>query len=505
MASKDVASVSEWFHGRNIFVTGGTGFMGKVLIYKLLLSCHNLGNIFVLIRKKKDVDPQTRLQLIMQQEPFRAIKEKYPERLKKLILIPGETTSENLALSTDDKQRLLKEVSVVFHMAANVKFDLSLKEAVNINTRGTMNVINLAKQMPNLQSFIHVSTSYCQCTEVVLEERSYSCVVQPEKVIDTVNSMTDEVLKAMTPKILNGQPNTYAFSKALAEDLVQRSGLPAGVARPSIVVASWKEPAPGWIENMNGPTGLMIGAGKGVIRTVLCNYNYLLNLIPCDMAINAIITFAWKVGKEKPEKPIFMNVTSGDENPISWGYAVDTGKRHATTHPFTGLLWYPGGSITTLKFYHWIRVIFFHFLPAYLLDALIVLTGNKPFLVRVQHKVNAGIEMIQYYTTKQWEFRNERMKELQDELNSSDREEFFMDTKAISWDDYLLRYILGTRQYCLKDDLSTLPRARKVLKCLYFADWFLKIGLLIFFTWIIYSWISPYGEMTTTKFEISEI
>lgn len=65
MAS-DVASVSAWFQGRNVFVTGGSGFMGKVLIYKLLLSCHDLGNIYVLVRKKKDVDPQSRLKLMMQ-------------------------------------------------------------------------------------------------------------------------------------------------------------------------------------------------------------------------------------------------------------------------------------------------------------------------------------------------------------------------------------------------------------------------------------------------------
>lgn len=31
-----------------------------------------------------------------------------------------------------------------------------------------------------------------------------------------------------------------------------------------LVVASWKEPIPGWIENLNGPTGLLVGAGKGL-------------------------------------------------------------------------------------------------------------------------------------------------------------------------------------------------------------------------------------------------
>lgn len=64
MAS-DIPSISEWLQGRNVFITGGSGFMGKVLIYKLLVSCDHLENIFVLIRKKKDVDPQSRLQYMI--------------------------------------------------------------------------------------------------------------------------------------------------------------------------------------------------------------------------------------------------------------------------------------------------------------------------------------------------------------------------------------------------------------------------------------------------------
>ncbi|XP_031773360.1 putative fatty acyl-CoA reductase CG5065 isoform X1 [Apis florea] len=485
MAS-DVPSISEWLQGRNVFITGGSGFMGKVLIYKLLVSCDYLENIFVLIRKKRDVDPQSRMQYMIKENPLKIIKEKYPEKIEKIKLIQGDTTDEHLALSTADKQRLLKEVSVVFHMAANVKFDLTLKQAITINTLGTKNVINLAKKMEHLKSFIHVSTSYCHCNESVLEERNYPAPVELEKIIKMVNDTTDDFQKIMTPKILQGLPNTYALSKALAEDLVQKSGLPAGVARPSIVVASWKEPMPGWIDNMNGPTGLMVGAGKGVIRTVLCNYNYLLNLIPCDMAINAMIGLAWKVGREKPEKPIFMNVTSGLENPISWGYAVEIGRKYTIMYPFTGLLWYPGGSITRLKIYHWIRVILFHYIPAIFIDIIIFLTGNKPFLIRVHQKVNNGIGLIQYYTTKEWEFRNDRMRKLQLELNSSDREKFFMDTKAISWDSFMLKYILGVRQYCLKDDLSTIPRARKVIRYLYFADWFAKIGFTIFLVWFLF-------------------
>ena len=102
------------------------------------------------------------------------------------------------------------------------------------------------------------------------------------------------------------------------------------------VTASWKEPSPGWVENMNGPTGLMIGAGKGVIRSMLCNPDYLTDIMPCDLAINATIALAWKVGIEQPVEPIFMNVTESGENPISWRYALETGRKHALENPFSG-------------------------------------------------------------------------------------------------------------------------------------------------------------------------
>jgi len=67
--------------------------------------------------------------------------------LKKLIVIPGDTTIEELALSIADKKRLTNKVSVVFHMAANVRFDLSLKTAVKMNTMSTINVVTLIKQV----------------------------------------------------------------------------------------------------------------------------------------------------------------------------------------------------------------------------------------------------------------------------------------------------------------------------------------------------------------------
>lgn len=38
----------------------------------------------------------------------------------------------------------------------------------------------------------------------------------------------------------------------------------------------------------------MVGAGKGVIRSMLCNGSYKAEVIPVDIAINGLITVAWK-------------------------------------------------------------------------------------------------------------------------------------------------------------------------------------------------------------------
>lgn len=84
---------------------------------------------------------------IFQQEPFRELREKYPERLKKLVVVPGEITEDGLALTASDKERIMKEISVVFHTAANVKFDLPLKTAIITNTKSTMNILALAKEV----------------------------------------------------------------------------------------------------------------------------------------------------------------------------------------------------------------------------------------------------------------------------------------------------------------------------------------------------------------------
>lgn len=100
-------------------------------------------------------------------------------------------------------------------------------------------------------------------------------------------------------RILGNWPNTYAFTKALAEDVVRRNckKLPLGVFRPAIVTSSAKEPVVGWIDNLYGPTGVVAGAGTGILRTMHCDEDINANIVPVDYTVNALIASVWDIAK----------------------------------------------------------------------------------------------------------------------------------------------------------------------------------------------------------------
>lgn len=82
------------------------------------------------------------------------------------------------------------------------------------------------------------------------------------------------------------------MSEALVVEQIGK--LPVLIFRPSIVIPIRYDPIPGWTDNMNGPTGLLIGAGKGVIRTMYnCNPNGYGDYLPVDFAVNGILMGSW--------------------------------------------------------------------------------------------------------------------------------------------------------------------------------------------------------------------
>lgn len=60
MDANESTDIATWFAGKILFVTGATGFMGKVLVEKLLRDCPDIERMYLLIRTKRGVDTEQR-------------------------------------------------------------------------------------------------------------------------------------------------------------------------------------------------------------------------------------------------------------------------------------------------------------------------------------------------------------------------------------------------------------------------------------------------------------
>lgn len=239
---KHLPTIPEFYAGKEIFVTGGSGFMGKVLLEKLLRSCPDIKTIYVLIRPKKTQSIEERLIAITELPLFGLLQKRMPHVLQKLIPINGDVTALGLGLSPDDIIRM-KNVSIIFHSAASVRFDDPLKYAVFINTRGTQEMMKFAEKLPNLKVFLHVSTTYTNLNEKNVREEIYPEVADWQKTIKMCETLDANTLDVVTQHYSNFMANTYVFTKNLAEHVVDdyKHKVPVVLFRPSIVISTMNE------------------------------------------------------------------------------------------------------------------------------------------------------------------------------------------------------------------------------------------------------------------------
>ncbi|KAL3623808.1 hypothetical protein CASFOL_032624 [Castilleja foliolosa] len=163
--------IVKFLQGKTFFITGATGFLGKVLIEKILRTAPDVHKIFVLIKAKNEEAALERLKNELKligmfsigAEIFKHLKtihEKNYESfmLSKLVPVVGNVCETNLGLDEDVATSMANEVDVIVNSAANTTFDERYDTALDINTGGPTRLVSFAKQCLKLKLILHVST-----------------------------------------------------------------------------------------------------------------------------------------------------------------------------------------------------------------------------------------------------------------------------------------------------------------------------------------------------------
>ncbi|CAK9304090.1 unnamed protein product [Gordionus sp. m RMFG-2023] len=445
--------VLKFYHGKNILITGATGFIGKVLLEKLLRSCHTLDHLYILIRPKKGLTVSQRLEKII-------------IMLKKIIAMEGDITKQNFGLNDENLETIKNHISIVFNAAATIRFNEELKCAIRFNVISVLNLINICKTIKNLTSLVHVSTAYSNCHLKFIDEKIYPLSTHPSKILDLLDWFDDDILMKITPNLIKGRPNTYTYTKAMAEQLLLENSenLPIVIIRPSIVGASWQEPIPGWIDNYNGPTGLLTAMGKGLLRIMRGNNFATADIIPVDISVNLMITLAWYIHNFKSNQILVINCTSGAINKLTWGEMGNFLNTSLNRTPLNGLFRTPNAYFTNNHQWFKLRVLLDHILPAYLIDTTRWLIGQEPVIIHLYEKIHKALSSLDYFTQHNWEFSNIGFSNLYKNLSKEDKSIFYLDIKTLEWNKYIDNYCLGAKSFLLNENICELKIAKSHYK-----------------------------------------
>lgn len=126
----DLTPIQQFYTKCNIFITGGTGFLGKVLLNKILSSCPGIENIYLLVRNKRGKDVHSRVEEIFEDpvsvknvfvvfamrnlritfQIFKSMKEVCPKYRYLVQGVTGDCLQPGLGLSDQDRETLINKV-----------------------------------------------------------------------------------------------------------------------------------------------------------------------------------------------------------------------------------------------------------------------------------------------------------------------------------------------------------------------------------------------------------
>ncbi|XP_055678120.1 fatty acyl-CoA reductase wat-like [Lutzomyia longipalpis] len=378
MESSQVPTIPEFFRDREIFITGGTGFLGKAIIEKILYSCPDVHRIYLLIRCKKGVEIHDRMKKFKDDQIFNRIKEKDEKLLDKLLPVAGDLISLRLGLSDEDLKKM-ENVSVILNSAATVRFDETLHDAILTNTRSARELVLIAEKLKNLKILVHISTTFCNPTYKVIEEEVYPPLADWRQAIKLAENLDEDTLDTFSEKYMNFQPNTYTFTKGLTEQIMKEYSekLPIIIFRPSMISPSVKEPYPGWVDNFNGLAGIIAIGSSGLGRVFYNNLKINANCQPLDVCVRSLLVATWKHSLALNTNLTTYNCACNKEKCLSTSSIFNEFYGMVSKIPVDEMIWYPTATITPYYILYKILFFFFQIIPGIFFDMIFRFWGPK--------------------------------------------------------------------------------------------------------------------------------
>jgi HAD superfamily hydrolase (TIGR01490 family) len=481
--------------GKRVLVTGVTGFLGQAVLERLLFDVPDVRPV-VLIRSRGGQTPRSRLEELFARPCFARLREREgAEGIQRFLderieIVEGDVEGELPVLPGD--------LDVVFHCAASVLFDPPIDEAFRTNVLGAKALYEKVAAAGGRPHLVHVSTAYVAgvakgiVPETPLEHdidwREETEAAMGARTLVEAQSRKPELLDRFVarsrrehgragPKVVAehaeerrrewvrkrlvhygraraqtlGWPDVYTLTKALGEraveELAARHSLPLSIVRPSIVESALRVPHPGWIEGFKMAEPIILAYGRGAIPEFPGIPEGILDLIPVDLVVNAMLAVASR--ERETSAPEYFHVCSGSRNPLSflWNYELvrDYFQRHPLPERGRGFydvpVWrFPGRRRVEQKLRAGER----------LLDAADSVVSRLPRSRRIRAAVRnidrfrGRLEFVRRYSDlygayveAEVIYTDERTLELFRSLSPEDRREFVFDCAAIDWPHYL--------------------------------------------------------------------
>ncbi|EYU20678.1 hypothetical protein ABFS82_11G002000 [Erythranthe guttata] len=486
--------IVKFLKGKTFLITGGTGFLGKVLIEKMLRTAPDVQKMYVLIKAKNSEAALERLKNeVINAELFKNLKEKHGKSyqgfmLSKLIPVVGNVCETNLGLDKHTFDFMTNELDVIINSAANTTFDERYDTALDINTGGPTRLIGFAKQCLKLKLFLQVSTAYVNgqrqgrimekpfcagesiSAEAVLHNGSLPNLIVEDEIkllVESKQSLQDSSLLHKMKELgmqrakKYGWQDTYVFTKAMGEMMIDnlRGEVPVVVIRPSVIESTYKEPFPGWMEGNRMMDPIILQYGKGQLTGFLVDPNGVLDVVPADMVVNATLAAMAKHGEAgKPEYNIYQ-VASSVVNPLVFRDLADLLYQHFNSSPFMDSTGNPV-RVPKMKLFHSMEDfsshLWRHAINRTGLGALANLDGKLS--QKLETICRKSVEQAKYlaniyesYTFYGGRFDNSNTKRLMGCMSKEERQEFGFDVEKIDWEDYISNvHIPGLRRHVMK-------------------------------------------------------